>query len=44
MEFLVSGSFKHVHNKKLWRPQGGWDSNSWALSLRSDFSPRITAP
>jgi len=21
-----------------------WDSNTWALSLRSDFSPRITAP
>ena len=21
-----------------------WDSNTWALSLRSYFSPRITAP
>jgi len=21
-----------------------WDSNTWALSLRSDFSPRVTAP
>ena len=25
------------------RSQARWDSNTWALSLRSDFSPRITA-
>ena len=28
----------------LSRSQAPWDSNTWALSLRSDFSPRITAP
>jgi hypothetical protein len=28
----------------LSRSQARWDSNTWALSLRSDFSPRITAP
>ena len=28
----------------LSRSQARWDSNTWALSLRSDFSPRVTAP
>ncbi|PXW68135.1 hypothetical protein BZA03_1196 [Alteromonas sp. I10] len=28
----------------LSRSQARWNSNTWALSLRSDFSPRITAP
>ena len=28
----------------LSRSQARWDSNAWALSLRSDFSPRVTAP
>jgi len=27
----------------LSRSQARWDSNTWALSLRSDFSPRVTA-
>ncbi len=28
----------------LSRSQARWDSNTWAMSLRSDFSPRVTAP
>ena len=26
------------------RSQARWDRNMWALSLRSDFSPRVPAP
>ena len=28
----------------LSRSQARWDSNTWALSLRSDFGPCVTAP
>ena len=34
---------RHITNTSS-RSQARWDSNTWALSLRSDFSPRVTAP
>ncbi|CAB9492586.1 protein of unknown function [Alteromonas macleodii] len=34
---IIENYNKHIKSLR-------WDSNTWALSLRSDFSPRVTAP
>ena len=42
MKFGPNQHLVKAHNKHIKALR--WDSNTWALSLRSDFSPRVTAP
>ena len=42
MKFGPNQHLVKAHNKHIKALR--WDSNTWALSLRSNFSPRVTAP
>ena len=43
--FKTSKGKGSASNKALkFTPFGRWDANTWADSLRSDFSPRASAP